>query len=224
MTVNPNATSEAAPAPSDKELNFRKQEEMFTRKLEQEKQARLQAEQRLNQLEAAIKQRPADLEDEDPTDDPYVDHRRLKREIGKVKQTVSETESRIQQAVQAALAEERKSQWMKQNPDFYEVMNHAQTLADQDPELAETILSMPDGFERQKLVYKTIKSTGLHKPKEEKKSSMQDQINSNRKPMYYSPSGLNSPPFENTADFSSAGQQNAYKKMQELKKRLGVFS
>ena len=67
--------------------------------------------------------------------------------------------------------------WLKNNPDFYEVMNHAQAFADKDPELAESILEMPEGFERQKLVYKNIKALGIHKPAEQK-PNIQDKIDS----------------------------------------------
>lgn len=226
MTVNPvSPAAEEQKQPSDKELNFRKQEEMFNRKLEQERLARQQAEERLAHLEKAVKREsPHDDDDDEPADEPYVDHKRLKKALGKaVQKTVTETDSRIQQAVQTALAEERKNQWMKQNPDFYEVMNHAQAFADRDPELAETILSMPEGFERQKLVYKNIKALGIHK-KEEPKPSMQEQIDSNRRHLYYNPSGMTSPPFEQKGDFSEAGKKASYSKMQELKKRIGVFS
>lgn len=229
MTVSPamNATEEQKIAPSDKELNFRKQEEMFNRKLEHERLARQQAEERLAQLEKTVTERTrhsSQDDDDDVSDEPYVDHKRLKKALGKaVQQTVSETDSKIQQEVRKAIAEERKSQWMKQNSDFFEVMDHAQAFADRDPELAETILAMPEGFERQKLVYKSIKALGLHK-KEEPKPTMQQQIDANRRHMYYNPSGMTSPPFENKGDFSDAGKENAYKKMKQSQKRIGVFN
>ncbi len=226
MTINPAVQTEVASAPSDKELNFRKQEEMFNRKLEQERLARQQLEDQLQQLKRVSDQKTSSNDDDDdfPSDEPYVDHRRLQKAQSKMeKKIVSETDQRIQAAVQAALADERKNQWLRANPDFPEIMNHAQTLADTDPELAETILSMPEGFERQKLVYKTIKAAGLHKPKEVK-PSMQDQINQNRRNMFYAPSGMSNPPFENKGDFSNEGQKNAYQKMKEAQKRVGVFN
>jgi hypothetical protein len=224
MSVNPEQTAAAVP-PSDKELNFRKQEEMFNRKLEQERQARQQAEERLSQLEKMVSEKKSHSDDEDePSDEPYVDHRRLQKSQARMeKKIVSETDTRIQQAVQAALASERQNQWLKNNPDFYEIMNHAQTFADRDPELAETILSMPEGFERQKLVYKNIKALGLHK-KEEPKANIQDKIDQNRRTPYYQPTGVGTAPYANAADFSQSGQSAAYKKMKELQKRLGSFS
>ena len=110
---------------------------------------------------------------------------------------------------------------MKQNPDFYDVMQHAQAFADKDPELAETILSMPEGFERQKLVYKNIKALGMHK-KEEPKATIQDKIEANRRSPYYQPSGMASPGYSSGGDYSEAGKKNAFDKMQELKKRLRI--
>ena len=120
---------------------------------------------------------------------------------------------------QKALAEERRNTWMKNNSDFYEVMNHAQKFAEKDPELAETILEMPDTFERQKLVYKNIKALGLHK-KEEPKSTIQETVNKNQRSPFYQPSGIGTAPYASQSDFSASGQKNSYDKMQELKNRL----
>lgn len=228
MTEIQEAVQEA-PKPSDKELNFRRQEEMFNRKLEQEKQARQQAEERLSQLERMVnsKGKVVDDDDDDHSDEPYVDHKRLQKAQARMeKKIVGETDTRINQAVQAALANERQTQWMKNNPDFYEVMNHAQAFADKDPELAETILSMPEGFERQKLVYKNIKALGIHKPNEPK-STIQDKIDQNRRSPFYTPSGVGTAPYNGVVTFDKAQasspivQKNAHDKMKELQKRIG---
>lgn len=226
MSVDPQMDSQEAPK-SDKELNFRKQEEMFNRKLEQERSARMQSEERLAQLEKMFqeKSRPPVEQDDEDESEPYVDHKKLKRELGKVVQkTATETDARIQNAVQRALSDERRSQWLKNTPDFNEVMSHAQELADKDPELAETILEMPEGFERQKLVYRNIKAMGLHK-KEEQKSGIQDQIEKNKRTPFYQPSGMSSAPYGVVSagrEFSPAEGQNAYKKMKELQNRLRI--
>lgn len=219
MTISNDLSAEAQ-KPSDKELNFRKQEEMYKRQLEQERQARLQAETRAQELESLNKKNQTVLDDDDDSDEPYVDHKRLKRELGRVVQkTYLDTDTKIQNAVQSALAQERQNMWLKQNPDFHEVMSHAQAFADKDPELAETILSMPDTFERHKLVYKNIKALGINK-KPEPEQSIQSKIDANRRSPYYQPTGVGSAPYESVGDFSDSGQKNAYSKMQELKKRL----
>lgn len=227
MSVNPdNSQAPIDTKPSDKELNFRKQEEMYQKKLDQEKAARMALEEKVAQLSQDRLKPALNDDDDDDSDEPYVDKRRLKKTLGNVvKQVSSDTDTKIQNAVQSALAAERQTQWLKNNPDFYEVMNHAQTFADKDPELAETILSMPEGFERQKLVYRNIKSLGIHK-KPEATPTIQDKIDANRRSPYYQPSGMGAPGFgivNGGKDYSPAEGQNAYKKMQELKSRLRIW-
>ena len=219
MSVNP-VDSQEQPIQeqakqSDKEYNFAQ----IRKQLEQERAARVSAEEKAAQLMAQHAQKQH-MDDDDGDDEPYIDKRRLKKELVKVvQQTNTDTDTKINNAVQKALAEERRNMWMKNNPDFYEVMNHAQKFADKDPELAETILELPDTFERQKLVYKNIKALGLHK-KEEPKSTIQDTVNRNQRSPYYQPSGVGSAPYASQADFSDSGQKNAYTKMKELQNRL----
>jgi len=124
-------------------------------------------------------------------------------------------------AKQKAKDELKQELWLESNPDFYDVLQHADKFAQKAPRLAETILKMPDGFERQKLVYENIKSLGIDKP-EQKPTSIQEKIDSNKRSPYYQPSGINSPAYGNVGDFSNAGQKNAYQKMQELKNRLRI--
>jgi len=210
----------------DSEKNLVKQRRYYEKQLEEKESERnlllkrIEQAERVAQESLAHQQKPD--EDDDSSDEPYVDHKRLKRELGKVvKQTVNETDAKIQSAVNKALAEEKQKQWMKSNPDFYDVMQHAQTFADKDPDLAETILEMPEGFERQKLVYKNIKALGLHK-KEEPKTNIQDKIEQNKRSPYYQPSGVGAAPYAAAGDFTPMGQKNAYQKMQELKNRLRI--
>ena len=223
MSVNPQEVKQEATQEvqktNDKEFNFAQ----IRQQLEREKQEKLQLKEEVEKLKKIAQEQLSPKDEDDSSDDePYVDHKRLKKELGKVvKQTSADTENRIQTAVNRALAEERQKQWIKNNPDFYEVMNHAQAFADKDPELAETILEMPEGFERQKLVYKNIKALGLHKPPEPK-SNIQDKIEQNRKSPYYQPSGVANAPYAAAGDFTPVGKENAYKKMQELKNRLRI--
>ena len=119
-----------------------------------------------------------------------------------------------------ALTQERQNNWLRSNNDFEEVMQHAEKLHQLDPDLAESILEMPDTFERQKLVYKNIKALGLHKPKIAPTTAQQN-IDNNRKSVYYQPSGQAAPPYQQSgSDFSPDGQKRAYDKMQELKNKL----
>jgi actin-related protein len=204
--------------PSDKELNFRNLEARYQKELDKERSARLEAEKIAQ--EAQSRRNTKDDEDEDS--DPYVDHKKLERKLNRFgEQTKQQTKQDIQSAVQQALSEERKQNWMKNNPDFYDVLQHADRFAQKDPDLAESILEMPEGFERQKLVYKNIKALGLHKP-EQKQPSIQEKVDANRRSPYYQPSGVGTAPYASAGDFSSSGQKNAYDKMQALKATLRI--
>lgn len=201
--------------PSDKELNFRRQEEKFQREIAQERAARLELERKLMEM-----QKPQVSSHEDDDDEPYVDKKKLNKTLEKFgQQSKQETQSEIQKAVNMALEKERQTNWLKGNSDFHDVLQHAEKLALLDPELADSILSMPEGFERQKLVYKNIKALGLHKPREEI-SDVQKKVNANQRSPYYQPSGVASSPYSPQSDFSPSGQKNAYDKMKELQKQL----
>lgn len=202
--------------PDNKEMNFRALEARFEKQLAQERSARMEAERI-----AQERSRPQVQEDDDDSE-PYVDHKRLDKKLAKFgQQQTQQTQSEIQKAVQTALHEERKQNWIKQNSDFFDVLEHAEKLALKDPDLAESILDMPEGFERQKLVYKNIKALGLHKP-EQKASSIQDKVDANRRSPYYQPSGVGTAPYSSQGDYSQGGQKQAYDKMQELKNRLRI--
>ncbi len=201
---------------SDKELNFRALEQKYQRQLESERNARLEAERMVQEVQA--KKQVSD-DDEDDSE-PYVDHKKLQKKLNKFgEQTKQQTQNEVKQAVQQALHEERRTNWLKSNPDFYDVLQHAEKFAQKDPELAEAILEMPDTFERQKLVYKNIKALGMHKP-EVKGPSIQEKVDNNRRSPYYQPSGVGAAPYAAQGDFSLSGQKSAYDKMQELKKTL----
>lgn len=225
MTQN-TQVDQAAQAPAeqkakknDEEFNFRRQQQMYEKMLA-EKEARIAEIERKMQESSSIR------EEDDRDDEPYVDRRRLSKELNKFgQQTIQQTKTEIQQAVQQALAEERRQNWMKQNPDFHEVMSHAEKFAQMDPELAETILQMPEGFERQKLVYKNIKVLGLHKPPEAK-TSIQDTVDRNRRGPYYQPTGQSAPPYGTYAttgkEISPQEGKNAYEHMKQLQQRLRI--
>ena len=213
MTVSAEQVQEK---PNDKEMNFRMLEAKYEKQLAQERSARLEAER----LAQEALSRKVQVDDDDDDAEPYIDKKRLEKKLARFgEQNQKLTQNEIQKAVQQALGEERKANWMKQNSDFYDVMKHADKLAEKDPELAEAILQMPDVFERQKLVYRSIKATGVHMP-EVKQSSVQEKIDANRRTPYYQPSGVGAAPYQSVGDFSAGGQKQAYDKMQELKSKL----
>jgi hypothetical protein len=232
MTMNASQENvdQSTNQPSDKELNFRRLEEKFNRTIEQERFARQQAEEKFSQLERMVNNKQASNDDDEIPDEPYVDHKRLQKSQARMeKKIVDETDNRIQRAVSQALEAERRTQWLKQNPDFKEVMDNAQKFADRDPELAETILNMPEGFERQKLVYKNIKALGLHK-KPEPEKTIQETIDQNRRTPFYQPTNVGTPPYAGLVGFdrnqasNPTNQKNAYDQMKALQRRLGVFN
>lgn len=202
---------------NDKEMNFRMLEAKYEKQLAQERAERQESERLAQQYQSG-----SNRDDEDDDSEPYVDKKKLNKTLQKYGQQIKqETQSEIQKAVGAALHEERKQNWMKNNSDFYEVMKHTEKFAQVNPDLAESILEMPDTFERQQLVYKNIKALGLHKPAV-KEPSIQDKIDANRRSPYYQPSGVGSAPYASSSDFSQQGQKNAYEKMQELKNKLRI--
>lgn len=200
--------------PNDKELNFRALEAKYQQQLNQ-----VNAEK--ERLQRELQQRlQTQQQDEDDDSDPYVDQKKLAKRLEKFgEQTKQQTQTDIKQAVQAALHEERKNNWLKQNPDFYEILQHAEKFAQHDPELAESILEMPESFERQKLVYKNIKALGIHKPKAAE-STIQQKVDANRKSPYYQPSTVGTAPYSSAGDFSPSGQKQAYEKLIALKNQL----
>jgi hypothetical protein len=211
-------TQNTEQAQSAKELNFRKQEAMFQRQLEQERAARIETERR---LEEALAKKDQIDDDEEDDSEPYVDRKKLNKKLAKFgEQTKQMTQSEIQRAVQMAREEEKKEAWLENNPDFYNVLQeNAQKFAQKAPGLAKSILAMPDNFERQKLVYQNIKELGIDRP-EQKATSIQEKIDSNRRSPYYQPSGVGTAPYASEGDFSPQGQKQAHDKMIELKNRL----
>lgn len=206
---------------SDKELNFRNLEAKFNRELEKERLEKEQIKRELAEVKTAFQGNHQNDDEDD--DEPFVDKKRLKKETAKLGQQIKqETQTEIQKAIQQAIHEDRKRNWIERNPDFYETLqNHAEKLAEKAPQLAEAILGMPDGFERQKLVYNNIKVLGLDKP-EVKGPSIQEKIDANRRSPYYQPSGIAAAPYAAAGDFSPTGQKAAFDKMKELQKNLRI--
>lgn len=208
-----NVQSTQPQAESSKEINFRKQEAMYQRMLA-EKETRIAELQQKNQIPAIQN------DDDDDDSEPYVDHKKLKKQLNKYDQSnKSEIQKAMEQAKHAAKEELKQEMWLENNPDFYETLELADKFAQRAPKLADNILKMPNNFERQKLVYQTIKELGIDKP-DVKQPSIQDKIDANRRSPYYQGGGVGSAPYAAVGDFSPGGQKQAYDKMQELKNRL----
>ena len=206
--------------PNNKELNFRALEGKMLQAQRRAEEAERRAQEAERAAQEAIQRKQAEIDDED--DEPYVGHKKLAKQFSSFEKKMEEKiDKKAEEKARSMVEKERRDMWLKQNPDFYEVLQHADKFAERDPELAETILQMPEGFERQKLVYKSIKAIGMHKP-EVKQPSIQEKVDANRRSPYYQPSGVGSAPYAAAGDFSPSGQKNAYAKMQELKNKLRI--
>ena len=222
MSVEAQTNQNQEPKNDTSEINFAK----VRKQLEQERSARQQAEDRIAALERAHqeKSRGASSNDDDDQEDdePYVDRRKLNKELSKFQRNIEQTIDQKAEAKASAMIEnERRHSYLRENSDFEKVMSQdtIERFAAKHPRLAENILRMPDGFERQKLVYENIKALGVDKP-EQRQSTVQEKIDANRKSPFYQPSGVGTAPYSSVGDFSNSGQKNAYDKMQELKSRL----
>lgn len=216
--IDENQSSSQEQKPNDKEYNFRQLEAKYQRQLAEEKAKRELAEK---QAQDALNKAQGSANEDEEDDEPYVDKKRLSKTLSKFGQnTQSEIQKAMEMAKQSAKEELKQEMWLEQNPDFFDTLRHAEKFAQKAPRLAESILRMPDSFERQKLVYENIKTLGIDKP-EQKPSTTQEKIDANRRSPYYQPSGIGSAPYNaGMGDFSQAGQKNAYDKMQELKNKL----
>ena len=214
MTVTNEQPVAQEQKPSDKELNFRKLESKYQQEVAYERAKREEMEKRLEELS----RKPEEPEEDDA--EPYVDHKKLNKSLSKFGQnTQAESQKAMKQAKEAAKEELKQEMFLENNPDFYQVLEHAEKFAQRAPKLAENILRMPEGFERQKLVYHNIKELGIDKP-EVKAPTIQEKIDANRRTPYYQPSGVGASPYASQSDFSASGQKQAYDKMKELQARL----
>lgn len=203
---------------NSKEDNLRKQREHYERIIAEKEKALQEAQSKAS----TFSQKQVEEEDDD---EPYVDQKRLKYHLSKFEQDMDKKiDQKAEMKAKMILEEEKRQAYLKERPDFNQVMSEEvlNRFETEHSEVARRILRMPEGFDRQALVYETVKSMGLHQPKA-KEPTVQDKINSNRRSPYYQPSGVGASPYSQVGDFSEAGQKNAYSHLQQLKKRLGSF-
>src|SRR5215470_2003507 len=172
MTIDGTAIPEQKP--NDKELNFRALEAKFQKQLEQEKAEKLEMQRQIQELREKT-QKHTERDEEDDAE-PYVDHKKLEKKLAYLEKKLEEKfDKRAEEKSSKMIQKEKEQAWLENNPDFYEVMQqNAEKLMQKAPHLADAILRMPDGFERQKLVYYNIKSLDLDKP-EAKQPSVQEK-------------------------------------------------
>lgn len=217
--------------PNDKEINFRAFEAKMQRQLQYERQEKEQAIASAKEAERKYQEatqrvsRQVD-DDEDNESEPYVDHKKFKKETARLKQEVVQTRQQtmdeIKREIQEAKAEARKEAFIESNPDFFDTLEtHAEKIMAKSPALGKSILAMPDNFDRQKLVYQTIKELGLDKPQQPTKT-IQETIDANRRGPGYHPSSVGTAPYSPVGDFSAAGQKQAYEKMKAMQQNMRI--
>ena len=172
--------------------------------------------------EVLLRGRQSQDDDEEESGEPYIDPRTLNRKLSKLESKIeSMVEKKADERARKILDEERKEDYLKQNSDFEKVLTPeiVQKFIDKSPQLAKIVAKLPDGFEKQQMVYEMIKATGLHKDPEPQKS-IQEKIDSNRRSPFFQPTGVSTPAGGLSGDYSPSGQKNAYNHIQDLKKRL----
>lgn len=207
---------------NDKEYNFAQ----VRKQLEAERLEKLEWQRRAQEAEKAretLQKKPVD-EDDDISDEPYIDEKRLQKKLAKFEERFSrKVDEQAEAKARTLIEQDRQNSFLKSNPDFHEILKEEviQKFAEKHPEIAEPMLEMPNNFARQKLLYQNIKALGVNKPPESK-PSIQDTIDKNRRSPYYQPGGAATPPFASQGNFSEAGQKDSYQKMKELQKRLRI--
>jgi len=202
-----------------KEYNF----SQIRKQLESERQEKQKLADKIAELERGLQERPKIAEGEDEGyDEPYIDEKRLNRRLARFEEKFDKRVHEVaEQKARSLLEQERQQNFIKQSPDFHEILKpeFIQKFADKYPEIAEQMLEMPDNFARQKLLYQNIKAFGIHK-KEEPQPSIQQKIDANRRSPFYQPSGIGTAPYSGGGDFSETGQKSSYNKMKELQKNM----
>lgn len=212
-------------SPSDKELNFRRLEAAR----EADRDARVRAELENQMLKREIEEIKVLLQpkEKDPLDEveDYVDPARLKAKLSiertalerKAKEIAKNTYQEIKKEEEEKEKKNYIARLKRDYPDYESVMNEStlMTLEQIDPIFLETVLSIPDDYERRAKTYKKIKSL----PKPEEKVSIQDKVAENQQNPYYMPSGSGNPSAVEFDIRSKSARESAYAKLKAAQKR-----
>jgi hypothetical protein len=224
MSVNPTPVDEAqSSATNDKEHNLG----ILRKQIEQERLSKMEMERKIEMLSQEVEEaRRIREEASDPVDDnePYIDHKLLDKKLSALKKEfVKDIDKRAEEKARAILNEERRTNYLDANRDYNDTMSmdNLRKFSEKYPDVARCILHMPEGFERDRLVYENMKALGITR-KEEAKPPIQQTIDNNRKNIFYQPGTVGAPPFAMQGDFSPTGQKAAYAKIKELKARIGI--
>lgn len=210
---------------SDKELNFRKLEAAR----EQDREARIRAEMEAQMLRREMEEIKQMLQpkEKDPLDgvEDYVDPARLiakfDKERSAFERKAKEIAKKTYEELEQQKVENEKKNYLqrlkKDLPDFDQVMNEASIsqLEKIDPVFLETVLAVPDDYERRLMTYKKLKS--LSKPEEKK--SIQTKVVENQQNPYYIPNGSGTPAAVQIDLRSKEAREAAYAKLKAAQRR-----
>lgn len=169
---------------------------------------------------AALESRLTPKETEEDDDEPYLETRKFKKEMSKLKNEFEQEHQKMKKSWENTQQEEKRQMFLKEHPDFNEVLNEESVIkfATDHPELAEPIANLPNNFDRQKLMFQQIKF--LNK-KEQTQSNIQESVNQRQRGPFYQPTGVgNAPSGGYQGDFSEEGKKKAWEKMKQMQKTL----
>lgn len=199
---------------NDKEYNFAQ----IRKQLEQERQARMDLEKRLEEERSRPSAKESDDNDDD-SNEPYIDKKTLEKKLARVTRDIDQKiDKRAEEKAKIFLEQEQQRTYLENNVDFDQILQPEmiQKYFEKFPNKAKALSRMPDTFDRRIVLYEDIKAHNLHR-KEEAKPNIQETIDRNRRSPFYQPSmSAGQPPYAAVGDFTQTGQQNAYKKMQDL--------
>lgn len=223
-TAQPEKT-QSQEAVSNKELNFRRLEAAR----EAEKEARIRAEMQTEQMRNELKEikqmlQPKEIDALDGVED-FVDPERLKKKL----QQERDRNRREAAEIAERTYEERKQKDEKANffqrlrgqfSDYDQVMNEANLahLQEEDPVFLDTVVKVPDEYERRLDTYKKIKSMQAKKPKIEERASIKEKVEENMKNPYFIQPSSGTPSAVEFDVRSKSARDQAYQKLKAAQK------
>lgn len=232
MTVGVKDQEAAEPdvkASSDKELNFRKLEEARLREREEKMRLEMQNETLQNELKE-IKEylKPKERDPFEDIDD-YIEPEVKKALVDKFNRFGSSFERKAEeiaekkyQEIQRQKEEAEKKNFLPklQNEfnDFDQVMTeqNIMEIGEKDPTFLQTVLMVPDEYEKRKFLYQRIKA---NKSNAEPEKTVQDRVRQNQKNPYHVPSSAS--PTSDAIDFdldSPGARESAYQKLRSAQR------
>lgn len=217
---------------SDKELNFRQLEasrEAERKAKEVEKEARMRAEFEAEMLKRELEEIKQMLQpkEKDPLDEveDYVDPDRLKAKLKieraalerKAKDIAKQTYDEIKREEQEKEKRDFLGRLKKEYPDYDQVMNENNllTLEKVDPLFLDTVLAIPDDYERRKKTYAKLKAL----PQPEEKVSIKEKVVENQQNPYYIPAGSGTPTAVEFDIRSKSARDAAYAKLKSAQRK-----